>query len=539
MAFAQTMKARFGSRLAELIYTPMGQGIWQGRPHTFSGSVAAEHFDHVHVAYDSGRPGQGDGIGQATAAAKAAGFKGEALINMIAIAGAESQYNAEAQNLKYPDHSIGMWQINQLAHKGRFGTDQQLMDPFRNARAAKVLFGESGYNPWTTWPSAAAGYIARARAAASGGGGAGGGTPAARTGNRGTVVGGAGGIRVGVPGVGFNQPRAGIPGAYGSSGRLEEELSITALRIAEVGEGTPGAVAPMRRQQRAIGERIAQLREALGRRGVRPSRRAVWRNELAQLLQDSRAIGEQIGDITATPTPGLAAAGLAGAEATLTTGLGDDLAAATTMRDIRAGELTEARKTGDTDAIVDAIDAFRQAEEAVKGFTEQIEAAKPTVQDFSDLRLAEASLTSDLGDDLSALQDRVQKEEADLEAARGTGDPQTIIAAIGELTGAQGALKSLEDQLKANDDAERERQQAEEEARRVEQENRQRLTDAMNSLADQMKAQNEIHEKVARTNTQQAIRALADVISSTQAGSSFRARLASAGSGSGVLIPHG
>lgn len=70
----------------------------------------------------------------------------------MAIAGRESRWDNTAQNLNRGtgDHSIGYMQINQLAHKGRFGTDQQLMDPDTNARAAYSLFKQAGWQPWTT-----------------------------------------------------------------------------------------------------------------------------------------------------------------------------------------------------------------------------------------------------------------------------------------------------------------------------------------------------------------------------------------------------
>jgi 3D (Asp-Asp-Asp) domain-containing protein len=64
LAYARMLRSRFGSRLAELIYTPMGVGISNGRPYTPTGQVAADHYDHVHVAFDVGRPGQGDGPGR-------------------------------------------------------------------------------------------------------------------------------------------------------------------------------------------------------------------------------------------------------------------------------------------------------------------------------------------------------------------------------------------------------------------------------------------------------------------------------------------
>ena len=124
---------------------------------------------------------KGGGIAGAVDAARGAGFRGENLVRAVAIAGAESRYNAKAQNLKYPDHSIGLWQINQLAHKGRFGSDSALKNPLKNAKAAFALFRSPGFRPWSTWPGAAQGYMAKARAAvlgsrgkAGGGGGSGG-----------------------------------------------------------------------------------------------------------------------------------------------------------------------------------------------------------------------------------------------------------------------------------------------------------------------------------------------------------------------------
>lgn len=108
----------------------------------------------------------GGRAGVAASAAKAAGFKGSALATMVAIAGAESGFNPRAQNLKYPDHSIGLWQINQLAHKGRFGTDAQLMNPGRNAKAAYALYKQSGFVPWSTYTSGAyKSYLKEAQAA--------------------------------------------------------------------------------------------------------------------------------------------------------------------------------------------------------------------------------------------------------------------------------------------------------------------------------------------------------------------------------------
>ena len=64
LRFFRDLKRRYGSRLAELIYTPGGPGIKNGRPFTYTGQVAEDHYDHVHVAVDSGKAGVGDGLGK-------------------------------------------------------------------------------------------------------------------------------------------------------------------------------------------------------------------------------------------------------------------------------------------------------------------------------------------------------------------------------------------------------------------------------------------------------------------------------------------
>lgn len=85
---------------------------------------------------------------------------------MAKIAKRESGGNPAAQNLTYPDHSIGLWQINQLAHKGTYGSDQKLMDPLANARAAVAVFRSAKQawgdplKPWSTHnPATDAQYI--------------------------------------------------------------------------------------------------------------------------------------------------------------------------------------------------------------------------------------------------------------------------------------------------------------------------------------------------------------------------------------------
>jgi hypothetical protein len=62
------------------------------------------------------KAGTGDGIGQAVDAARAYGFRGGGIqVEAVDIAGAEPLRRRHITNFKYPDHSIGFWQINQLA----------------------------------------------------------------------------------------------------------------------------------------------------------------------------------------------------------------------------------------------------------------------------------------------------------------------------------------------------------------------------------------------------------------------------------------
>lgn len=65
LGFAKAVASRFGGGLLELIHTPLGWGIKNGRkvPMSFFGSaVAADHYDHVHVAMARGGMLQGSGL---------------------------------------------------------------------------------------------------------------------------------------------------------------------------------------------------------------------------------------------------------------------------------------------------------------------------------------------------------------------------------------------------------------------------------------------------------------------------------------------
>jgi hypothetical protein len=55
MDVANWIRATYGRNTKELIFSPMGgRQVWNGRPHTYTGITRANHWDHVHWAYDKG-----------------------------------------------------------------------------------------------------------------------------------------------------------------------------------------------------------------------------------------------------------------------------------------------------------------------------------------------------------------------------------------------------------------------------------------------------------------------------------------------------
>lgn len=146
LAFARRLRDSYGGRLAELIYTPMGTGVKDGRPHRYSGQVAADHFDHVHVAVDTGRAGVGDGYGRDRIKSlwTTAGGPAATANLAAAVALAESGGNPAARNTNRDGSTDrGLWQINSI--HGRLST----FDPMGNARAA-VRISSAGRN-WRPW----------------------------------------------------------------------------------------------------------------------------------------------------------------------------------------------------------------------------------------------------------------------------------------------------------------------------------------------------------------------------------------------------
>jgi hypothetical protein len=122
----------------------------------------------------------GSGVATAVAAARAAGFTGEQIPLMAAIAMAESSGRPTAlnNNPATGDQSYGLWQINMLGGMGserrrQFGisSNDQLYDPATNARAAKAIYDSQGLGAWSVYRSGAYRQYLPAAAAAMGAGG--------------------------------------------------------------------------------------------------------------------------------------------------------------------------------------------------------------------------------------------------------------------------------------------------------------------------------------------------------------------------------
>jgi len=125
-----------------------GQGP-RGYAFPTQGSVGGE------TGGSPGGPVTGDVV---AAAAYAAGFRGDDLTTMVAVAKGESGWNASSYNGKGRDNSYGLWQINMIGSMGParrasfgIGSNEELFDPYVNARAAMQIFKSQGWKAWTVF----------------------------------------------------------------------------------------------------------------------------------------------------------------------------------------------------------------------------------------------------------------------------------------------------------------------------------------------------------------------------------------------------
>lgn len=199
MRFALHAAQAYGSRLEELIYTPLGFSIKNGK--RVPPYAQKDHYDHVHIADKNASGGLGGGggglggvslnarrsrLGGAPGALSSAAMGGiakgmEAALNarlggsggmggrlgggaalggglsgMISAVGLPSIFNAIIRaesggnpRARNPSGASGLTQIMLPLHRGlvsRYGGD--VFDPMTNLRVAKHLYDESGLAPW-------------------------------------------------------------------------------------------------------------------------------------------------------------------------------------------------------------------------------------------------------------------------------------------------------------------------------------------------------------------------------------------------------
>lgn len=151
---------------------------------------------------------------QVAALALGAGLTPDRAVTAVAVAKPESGYRTDARLTTGREDSVGIWQINTLAHRWASVTD--MMDPAKNAAAmARVSSGGTNWQPWTGYTSGK--YRAH--------------LPQAREAVAAAAAGNTGGITIPLPGplpdVNVPNPLAGVGEAITSGvDRLGEDLLV-------------------------------------------------------------------------------------------------------------------------------------------------------------------------------------------------------------------------------------------------------------------------------------------------------------------------
>jgi hypothetical protein len=158
-------------------------------------------------------------------AARAAGWSGRDLITAVAVAGAESGYNATAVGKPNRNGSrdYGLWQINSVHNP----TAQNWRDPNVNARMAYQVWSQAGrkWSPWSAYKNRSYLLFWSPAAAAVG-------VNASPLGDAAATIGGAGEAVAGAAGA--------VPAALDQVGNVVEALGRqdTWLRVSKVIAGT-------------------------------------------------------------------------------------------------------------------------------------------------------------------------------------------------------------------------------------------------------------------------------------------------------------
>jgi len=202
-----------------------------------------------------------------------------------------------------------------------------------------------------------------------------------------------------------------------------------------------------------VAERMAELNE----QAIEAEHEANYADGESGDGAGSAAGGSGVGGeaVDAGPTAGdFGSAAMA--QAALTEGLDDDLAAAEKEELRLHHAYNAATYTGDPRLIGPAAQALLSARQTVKGIKEQIAAQQPTELDRLNLRAVEAQFTDNLGDDLQVAKDLEAFYQREVDKARATGDPRLIATALQALLSARQSREAIEENtgaLKDNTDA--------------------------------------------------------------------------------------
>ena len=378
LAFARMLARNYGGRLKELIYTPLGFSIKDGR--RTAPYAQAQHYDHVHVAMQRGGsvPGRGSGdrvpamlepgegiinrnavaaMGGAQAihainraiprfasggvvarAAKAAGFRGANLIRAVAEAKGESGWNERA--VGDGGKSKGLMQI----HTGfnPWAARMNLFNPYTNMKAAMRIYRSQG---WGAWYGNHVPHIAAAKAAVA------------------AIAGGKGGAR--------------RPGGVRGRSALgyEDRIALADLGITRA-EGRPGVRDDLRANQnkaKLIGGRIGRVRKRLGKIN-RALKGRLSKGTRSRLLQERTQLYQELGTLTSEGK------GLADSRRELLAGLEPSL------------EPGDAGDGGDSNQAL--IDAQNAAAEAARQQTEALKAATAEMKRQNDFATSVTNVSS-------------------------------------------------------------------------------------------------------------------------------------------------
>jgi len=352
MAAFKALKSRYGSQLAELIYTPGGMGIKNGQPFRYTGQVARDHYDHVHVAFAGGSTAlgqagnRGDGLGRFTGDGlgsnarriwsflRGHGFSPAQAAGIIGNFQQESGLDPTASQHGGPGRGLAQWGGGRFAalqafaaKRGKPWTDLNTQLQFMiaelggpEASAGRALRGAHTVADATSIfgrqyerYGIAGDRLAPARAAYN----------AFRSINGATSTGGAG---------------ASTSGAASAAARvnpLDQKLATADLAIQQAKNQPATAVfaggrrissamaqiSALGSKRKLIGARIRSIRKALKGK-LSPAKRLALTQELTQRLQEHSQLGTDIQGLR-TPTAGDAGLGGSGGGGDITGG-GDD-----------------------------------------------------------------------------------------------------------------------------------------------------------------------------------------------------------------------